>query len=175
MLCEHANLILIDYAEGTLDEPTRSQVAEHLEGCPVCQADFAAIHEWRTMAANWHDEVPPPYQPPALDRHGPDFWEGLRQWFPTFASAAALVLVTVMWVQQPGSNGQLPSNGMASFETLPELPQAQKAAVVDSVLESSREQRQEEMNALLKHLTAEMNRRSIETEESMRFLISCWH
>ena len=61
---------------------------------------------------------------------------------------------------------------MASFETLPELPQAQKAAVVDSVLESSREQRQEEMNALLKHLTAEMNRRSIETGESMRFLIS---
>ena len=172
MLCEHANLILIDYAEGTLDDPTRVQVEQHLESCATCQADFSAIHEWRTMAANWHDEVPPAFQPPVIEGQGIDFWDGLRQWFPTFASAAALVLVTVMWVQQPAPNGQLPSNGTASYETLPELPQAQKAAVVDSVLESSREQRQEELNALLEYLTAEMNRRSIETEESMRFIIS---
>ena len=49
MLCEHANLILIDYAEGTLDDPTRAEVEQHLEGCDTCQADFSAIHEWRTM------------------------------------------------------------------------------------------------------------------------------
>lgn len=172
MLCEDANLNLVDYAEGSLDTELLGDLQSHLETCATCQADYAAIHEWQSMAQNWHDEIPKGWQIPKIESQRPDVWEGLRQWFPTFASATALVLVTVMYFNQPLPNGILPGTSSASIETLPQLPQAQQAAVVDSVLESSREQRKEELNALLQYLTAEMNRRSIETEESLRFLVS---
>ena len=44
--------------------------------------------------------------------------------------------------------------------------------MVKSVMDGSRKQRQEELQALLKMLKAEMDRRSIETEESLRFVIT---
>ena len=80
-----------------------------------------------------------------------------------------------MYVQPPASNTgtALPSNSSsgADYANLPELPQATQAAF-DTALENNREQRKQELQSLLEILTAEMNRRSIETEESLRFLVS---
>ena len=174
MLCEQINPQLIDYAEGGLSASVRNQVETHMNACTVCQNDFAAMNEWRTMAANWHDEVPPAWQIPALDRPSrlENFAASFRQWFPTIASATALVLVTVLYVQAPGVNsGTLPTNQAADYESLPQLPTATQAAF-DSALADNRQQRQQELSRVLELLTAEMNRRSLETEESLRFIIS---
>jgi len=170
MLCEQTNSLLVEYADATLDAATHDQVEQHLEHCPRCQEDYAVITAWQAMASNWHEELPPAWRVPRIQ--GSNVWEGLRTWFPTLASATALVLVTVMYLQQPATRGTLPTAQPADFETLPALPQASQAAVVDRVLESSREQRQQELTALLKIITAEMNRRSVETEESLRYVIS---
>lgn len=173
MLCEHANPFLVEYAERELPAGRMLEIEEHLTGCERCQADFAAITEWRTMAANWHDETPPLWQAPVMP--GRDYLDSFRQWFPTFASAAALAMVALIYIQPPAAdNGTLPSGQTVAtdYSSLPPLPQATQAAMVESVMEGSREQRQEELQALLKILKAEMDRRSIETEESMRYIIS---
>ena len=173
MLCEHANPFLVEYAERELPPGRLLEIEEHLTDCERCQADLAAITEWRTMAANWHDEMPPAWQPVKMP--GRDYLESFRQWFPTFASAAALAMVAIVYIQPPAaSNGTLPQGQplATDYSSLPPLPQATQAAMVESVMEGSREQRQEELQALLQILKAEMDRRSIETEESMRYIIS---
>ena len=173
MLCEQANPQLIEYAERTLPHEVHSEVEAHLDTCETCQADFEAISQWRNMAGNWHDELVPNWKPAAMP--GRDLFESLRLWFPTAASTAALAMATLIFVQMPQqSNGSLPTpqSTAASYEALPPLPQATQAAMVQSVMEGSREQRAQELQALLKILKAEMDRRSIETKESLRFIIS---
>ncbi len=174
MLCEHANSRLVEYAEGVLDTDTQLEIKRHVEDCDTCQSDYAAIHQWRTMASHWHEESPPaqPHFMAVTHSNHYNWWDRLRHWFPTFASATALVLVTVMYAQQFQSAGVLPSNAATNYDSLPKLPQATQAAVVDSVLKTSRDQRQAELSTLLKILTAEMNRRSADTENSLRYIIS---
>ena len=79
-----------------------------------------------------------------------------------------------MYIQGPGSeatSGFVTNQQVADYSDLPQLPQATQAAF-NNALESNRAQRQQELKSLLEILTAEMNRRSIETEESMRFLVT---
>jgi len=172
MLCEHANPQLVEYAAQELAPDAYQEVEQHLSTCETCQADYNAIVAWRTMASNWHDEVVPSWKPHPMPRR--DLFENLRLWFPTAISTAALAMAALIFVQTPPPNGVLPSGAQSAtnYEALPPLPQATQAAMVQSVMDSSREQRQHELQALLKILKAEMDRRSIETEESLRFVIS---
>ena len=176
MDCKEAHSLLVEYAEGTLPADLHQAVEEELHRCADCQAEYETITSLQSMAINWHDEQPAAWKIPEIEQSNSvtDWLDGFRNWFPTFASATALVLVSVMYFGDDSTSGELPQSQVASggYDTLPELPQAQQAAFVDSVLETSREQRQEEFSALLEYITAEMNRRSIETEESMRFILS---
>jgi putative zinc finger protein len=172
MLCEHANPLLIEYATGELPAEEQQRVAAHLTDCAACQAEYAAVEHWQSMANNWQDEVVPQWHPAPMPKK--DWYENFRVWFPTAASTAALAMATLMYVQLPQTTGALPNpvNTPANYEHLPPLPQATQAAMVERVMEGSREQRAEELQALLKILKAEMDRRSIETEESLRFVIT---
>lgn len=181
MLCEQANAQLVEYAAHELSPATNREIAEHVSTCTTCQSDLANITAMQRLAEQWQDEIPPPLpalfgepQRPPLHTGRAHWLTGFRQWFPTLASASALVLVSVMYFQQPGSNGVLPASpGAVNYEELPPLPQtASQAALVQSVLESSEEQRAKEIQALLKVLKAEMDKRTIQTEESLRYIIT---
>ncbi len=182
MLCEHANAQLVEYASDELSPSLNLEIEQHVSGCELCQADLSAITAMQRMAGTWHDEMPPAWTPHEMPQKRPtlaDLMDNFRLWFPTFASATALVLVAVLFIQQGGVTdaGVLPGNSTASsdYQTLPQLPQgteATQAALVESVLKSSEEQRAEELQALLKVLKAEMDKRSIATEESLRYIIS---
>jgi hypothetical protein len=175
MRCEQANLQLVEYAEDQLAAETALAIEAHLSACPTCQDDYAAITQWRGMADQWHEEIAPDWQPPQVAPGALEsFIEGFRQWFPTFASTAALVLVAVIFIQQPTVTGVLPSGQLAqaNYAELPPLPKATQAAMVERVLASSRTERGEELQALLKVLKAEMDKRSIETEASLRYIIT---
>ena len=185
MLCEQANAQLVEYASNELTPSLNLQIEQHITGCDTCQADLSSITAMQRMAQNWHDEIPPAWVPQDIPGNRPGFggfgelMDNFRLWFPTFASATALVLVAVLFIQQGGiqETGVLPSNSTAGteYQALPQLPQgsqATQAALVESVLKSSEEQRAEELQALLKVLKAEMDKRSIATEESLRYIIS---
>ena len=188
MHCNDANILLVEYASRELPDELQTEVHTHLADCEACQADLAIISQQQiqlqTMANHWHDETPPMWDPKLATAKGTrshsgfanNWLDNFRLWFPTFASATALVLVAVIYLQPNTPNGVLP-NGQGvtqDYANLPQLPQgeATKAALVQSVLESSEEQRAQELQALLKVLKAEMDRRSIETEESLRYIIT---
>ena len=181
MRCEEANALLVEYACDELNPQLRLEVEAAIAGCDKCQADLEAITSMQRMATSWHEETPPAWTPEPVVGSKPalgDLLDNFRLWFPTFASATALVLVAVLFVQQGSltESGTLPANSTATtdYQNLPQLPQgeAQQAALVQSVLESSQEQRAQEIQALLKVLKAEMDKRSIATEESLRYIIS---
>jgi len=172
MHCEHANPQLTEFAGGELAAAEHDAIESHMRECSQCQADYEAISQFTAMAQNWHDEMVPAWVPPRMPSR--DWFENFRLWFPTAASTAALAMATLLFVQMPQTVGSLPTgqNLPPNYDSLPPLPQATKAAMVQSVMDGSRAQRQQELQALLQILKAEMDKRTIQTEESLRFVIS---
>ena len=138
----------------------------------LSEDELAMIDHWNNQAELWHDENVPAWKAPKIETES--FWLGLRQWFPTFASAAALAMVAILYIQQPNEAGVLPtqSDVSAQYSDLPPLPKATQAAMVETMLQSSRDERQQELQALLAVIKGEMDRRSTETEDSLRYVIS---
>lgn len=149
------------------------EMEEFLED-ELSEGDREAIGQWRNMANVWHDEVVPAWRPPQIA--GQRGWQvsawNLQSWFPTLASATALVLVAVMFFQQPTAPIPTAQPAGTDLSALPPLPQATQAAMVESVLESSRDERQQELQAIIRILKAHMDKRALETEESLRYVIS---
>jgi len=166
MHCDQAETLMFDYVEDRLSHDMRMRVGDHLEGCASCQGLHNGILDMQAQARVWHDVAPPPWQLPRV----PSRFDlsAVAQWFPSLASAVALILVIAIYFQQPGpspTSGQpaLPASTMAHTDTQP---------VLEHLRASSRDQRQGEMEALVRLLKAEMDRRSLETEESMRYVIA---
>ena len=183
MLCEHANAQLVEFASNELSATLRIEVEQHLAGCEICQADFSAIKSMQSMAENWHDETPPLWQPtPAKTswlNFGHDFLDNFRLWFPTFASATALVLVAVVFVQQSGAPAGLLPNTSTAQHRLPKptaitssKPKHHRQHLCKACWTALKNKRASEIQALLTVLKAEMDKRSIATEASMRYIIT---
>ncbi len=170
MQCEHARDHLFDYLDDHLPDDVRRQVSSHLDGCDACQADYSSAFALARYETVWHDQTPPRWQPPRIERT-PFAWPSFFQWFPTLASTAALAFVALLYFDTAGNQGY------ELQQPLPTQPvsfpdEARESLLVQNVLESSRSQRQKELEALVKLLKAEMDRRSLETEESLRYVIA---
>lgn len=171
MRCEQARAHLFEHADEALPEHLRSAVSAHLEGCPVCREDYESIVELTLRASVWHDVPAPRWQPPVVGaRLG---LESFRQWFPSVASALALLLVVGLYLRPPAPEGaaapRAPVAGTLPVQAGSALP---VSASVESLLTSNRLERQQELQALVQLLRAEMDRRSEETEESLRYVIA---
>ena len=174
MQCEDIKPLLFEYADDTLSLEQRNLVSAMLETCESCRADYAAILALKSQASVWHDETPGPWQPPQVERQRADWQSGFLQWFPALASTAALAVMLVVHFAPQSDNGVLstdpllaewPADPVSTF-------QAAEPQLVRSVLESSRTQRQAELETLVRALTAEMDKRSLETEESLRYIVA---
>ena len=170
MHCDEARDRLLD----RLDEPSRDspELSTHLETCNDCQELAGDILAIESQSRVWHDIAPPPWHAraqPWPDRGGtrPAMapWAGLvQQWFPLAASTAALLLALGLYLpDRATSQAPLP---------LPGTVQAGAAPAADALLAASRRERRQEMEALTALLKAEMDRRSLETEESLRYIIA---
>lgn len=171
MHCEHVQSLLFEYADGLLAQDTRGEVSEHLTTCPHCSADHASILEMESQARVWHDLPAPAWQVPKIPSRL-DFSQ-FTQWFPSLASAAALVLVGALYFKDPGSEPKLalpPASTPLSTE-LVSLQDLEQRNLMQTALDTNRAQRQQELEALVRLLKGEMDRRSLETEESLRYVI----
>lgn len=183
MRCEEVQLYLFDYADGGLTEGLRAQVENALVDCPECQAVLEQIRAFQGRAQRWYDVQPPPWLPPATRPSRSAIW----QWFPPVASAAALAMATIVWLGQP--NAAVQSNGPVIAATAPptQRPSPQldtqrtnwqnqqavdQSLLAESLLEVSRQQREQELAALVRLLKAEMDRRELETQDSLRYVIA---
>ncbi len=175
MQCEETRALLFDYADDRLPEQTRAAVGEHLDTCTICQVDYQGVVDLARQAEVWHDVPAPRWQPPTVAR--PLDWSGFRQWFPSLASAAALVLALTVYLDRPAATA--PAGDDRGFaQALPGLPAPGGATAVpastsvETLLLNSRLERQQELQALVQLLRAEMDRRNEETQESLRYVIA---
>ena len=73
----------------------------------------------------------------------------------------------------PELQRQLVDAALAQFrEELDSRRETDRSFVLQAVMEAAREQREEELTALAVFLKAEMDRRSLETDENLRYLIT---
>jgi hypothetical protein len=171
--------LLFDYVDDLLDLETRRIVSERLNASVDLQADYAHILDMQKDAQVWQEIPAPQWNPPRIVSTMSWSWGNLNllQWFPTAASATALLLVVALYFRAPDEVTPTVTP-TAAIPTVPQyLQQASfddpvETAFAQSLLETGRQQRQEELTTLMKVLTAEMNKRSLETEESLRYIIS---
>jgi hypothetical protein len=167
--------MLFDYQDRILSRTSENQLSEHLEHCAECASDLQSLNDLTLQTQVWHDLPAPPWQAPGVQ--GNFSWGGLQQWFPSLASALALILVAGLYLQQPRQPAALPAE-TGRFSTPPAsgtaaLPiRTNSATDIDALLTSNRLERQQELQALVQLLTAEMDRRNEETEESLRYVIA---
>jgi len=196
MHCDDARACLL----GRLDHPATEAGAAlvgHLEDCADCRALEDDILAMQSQARVWHELNPPPWNPAPLgapgtggDRSASTRWLYLiQQWFPVLASTAALLLAAGIYLQvgeprtrdTPGGvadgaflQGDVaqtdpqPREQVSGASASPELP----TPTAEALLVASRRERQQEMEALSALLKAEMDRRSLETEQSLKYIIS---
>ena len=171
MHCEHVQSLLFEYADLQLAQETRDEVGEHLTTCQQCSEDYASILEMKSQAQVWHDLPAPSWQVPKIASRL-DF-SLFIQWFPSLASASALVLVGVLYFDS-GSEPQLrlPPTSAPPYTQALMLPAIDQEYLVQAVLDSSRTQYQQDLESLVRLLKGEMDRRSLETEESFRYVIA---
>ena len=189
MNCEEARSNLFELVEdaGGLAPGERKALQAHVAACPFCSADIEAIRTWRQHAQAWRDEPTPRWSRPRIERPA---WRDWRGWFPVAASTAALALAVIAVVgpgaatedeapppavaaHDPELQRQLVDAALAQFrEELDGRREADRSFVLQAVMEAARDQREEELTALAVFLKAEMDRRALQTDESLRYLIT---
>lgn len=181
MNCDEAGPRLFDLTDGSAGREARAELEQHVSGCAQCSAALAALREWRERADAWQDAPVPRWRRPAVER--PAFWRDWRQWFPLAVSAAALVVAGAVLLRAPAAQ-QLPLQGSETASSPPNAVAAQwrreleagsqtdRALLVQAVLEASRSQREQELAALAAVLKGEMDRRALETERSLRYIVT---
>ncbi len=189
MNCDDARSNLFELVEDTggLPSAEREALRAHVAGCPSCSADVEAIRTWRQHAQAWQDEPAPRWNRPRIERPARRDWRG---WLPVAASTAALALAVIAVVgPSPATESEPPAPAVATYD--PELQrqlveaalaqlrqeldsrrETDRSLVLQAVMEAARDQREEELTALATFLKAEMDRRSLETDESLRYLIT---
>ena len=171
MRCEEARFQLFDYVDQSLTGRERTTLVQHLDTCSSCRDDLESLTDLALQAEVWHDLPAPRWQPP---RVGPGFDIGaLQVWFPSLASALALILVTGLYLQPARTALPSPDNSSQAM-TATQLPGAVVpiSAGTDTLRVSNRLERQQELQALVQLLRTEMDRRNEETEESLRYVIA---
>ena len=200
MRCDEAGPLIPELTEGRLSASMRSALERHIDGCEECRGIADAVATWNRNTVMWDEITPPAWQVNVGQRPRRSFeWPSFFQWFPVATSAAALALVAALFVTQgaPAPDAAVPGNptiagsnlGTAatvpvSFDTTPD-PQFEafqrelddrlavdQSLLLQTILETNRTQRQQEMEALVKVLKAEIDRKSLETDESLRYVIS---
>ncbi len=178
MRCDQSQTLLFDYADDRLADQVRMEVGDHLETCSDCRSDYQGILDLQAQASVWHELPVPKWQPPGIP--GRSFFDNFHQWFPSLASAAALLVVLTIYVGQP-AGVPVPQRSSVAETGLQDrgTPVAYDSAAaysanpeLESLMLDNRSQRQEELQALVRLLRLEMDRRSEDTEESLRYVIS---
>ena len=181
MDCKEVQALLFEYADGTLSEYAQQEITRELTDCPECQAALQQIRLMERRAATWYDVPAPAWRPPSV---ASDTSGLILRWFPSVASAAALVIAIAVWTtapappaSNPGSlnvSGNVPTalqltDQLNEFESRQTVSQS---LLAESLLEMTRQQREKELAALVRLLKAEMDRRELATEDSLRYIIA---
>lgn len=195
MNCDQCKSDLFGFVEGTLNASRRGEIDDHLQGCEPCNRALADIWQMQMIASRWHDEqVPPHWKPRSL------FFD-TAPWLPRLQLATSvasifllvIVLADVRISTRDGIEVGAVRDYIDSAELTGEMSafrQSQQADVqrrldrfssqqvatnqllLRTILETSREERRDELAAVFALLDEQDDQRSRETRESLRYLIA---
>jgi len=170
MHCDRARDALLERLDRPLDTAAATALEAHLDGCADCRELATGIADLETQARVWHELPPPPWNPAAglvadaSASPGRGWHAVITTWFPTLASAAALLLALTVFLRSGADPGaELPAQTAAAEPA---------GAAVEQLLAATRAEREQELEALTTLIKAEMDRRSLETEQSLKYVIS---
>lgn len=195
MQCDDAREHLVDYVDDRLDPYLRQGLDEHLEVCDDCARRLEEVRGFSRLAATWQDEPLPSGTSP-LARPEP-YREGLRppgaflQWLPLAAGVVLAFLVLLRaeldvndtgWRLSFGSQADIEQHldeRLVEFQAdqrllLDELRAVQLAdqeMMTRGLLAATRESRLRELQAISALFATEMDRRSRETNDGLRYLV----
>lgn len=195
MDCDQAGPLLVEFAEGSVDEQTARRIREHVDSCDDCSGVLATVAAWQGHAMAWEDEPAPVLLVPHRRRRGRRFdpaglfggdWLPPSRWLPAAASVAALALATAAFLrsgpgpapapQQPLAaepSGQFMNAGFDEWrEDFEQRIEVDRSLLLEAVLVANDDRRQRELEALVRVLKAQMDRQALETNESLRYVVA---
>jgi hypothetical protein len=173
MRCENCKSVLFDFAQALMEDHEREEVEQHLESCTNCSNDYQAIMYLHHQSQVWHDQEVPDWRKPKIEKQKPSWF----MWYPVLASTAALLLmvgVTFQSTEQiaPPTN-QATSADFDEWIYQWEAKQAlDQTLLVDNLIETNRNIREKELQALVGLLKTEIDRQALNTDESLRYIIT---
>ncbi len=200
MQCEETEKYLFEFTEGGLTDLERKAVDQHLQQCAECSRLLNDIWETALQGANWQDVPVPRWEKRTLffghGRAGPGGWPWLNL---VSVAASALVLVAVLVkvevmtsddgfaISFSGQNDLVSEEELAqrltsvqreterSFNANVDRLTSQQVTtnqlLLRSILETSRQERREDLGNMMVLWDSDRQRRNEMTEESLRFLI----
>lgn len=195
MNCDQCKPDLFEFVEGTLNASRRREIDDHLQACESCNRALADIWQMQMIASRWHDErVPPHWKPRSL------FFE-TTPWLPRLQLAASIASIFLLVIvladvristrdgfevgamrdyidstELTGAMSTFRQTQQADVERRLDRFSSQQAAtnqlLLRTILETSREERKDELAAVFALLDEQDDQRSRETRESLRYLIA---
>ena len=197
MQCEEAEKYLFEFSDGGLTDLERTAVDQHIQQCESCAALLGEIWETESQAANWRDLPAPNWDKRSLFFGSPAIrlpWLNLAG-----LSATALLLVVVLFrievtssdrglsVSFAGQNNvvsseeferrlsMLQEDSQRSFNVNAERLTSQQIAtnqlLLRAILDTSRQERREDLGDMMVLWDTDRQKRNEMTEESLRYLI----
>ncbi len=201
MHCNQASEHLFDFCDATqapaLPVDLHNALAEHVEGCADCQEQLADIRGFALMAEGWRDEAPP-ISSRALARstgrsNKPRFalpvaprWS---QWLPLAAGivlSMAVLFQTRIYTDDAGwtvAFGPIPIADMQAeldalrdeqaqtIEALIATNRSERMLLTREFLTATRQQREDEMGAVMSVVSTKMEQQAEEMRAGFRFLM----
>lgn len=195
MRCDEAREHLFDYVDDRLDAFLVRGLTQHLDTCDDCARQLEELRSFSRLAARWQDEPLPqgasPLARPEASSSGLRPPGGFVAWLPLAAGVVLALLVLLHaqldvndsgWRLSFGSGTEIQrllDERLVGFQAeqqsmLDDLRTAQltdQEIMVRGLLDSERESRMQELRALSALFAAEMDRRSRQTEDGLRYLV----
>lgn len=195
--CEQCKTQLFDFVDNKLLVLEQQVVDQHLQQCDDCNAQLRSIWNLHSKASHWHDEPVPAWN----KKHfffEPSAWPMRMQWATSFASILVLILVLTearistvngltidfasgneLYVSQSQLTEQLQRAKIQQQTLLDSSVQKLTGQQIETnqlllrtVLNTSRQERRQDLGNMLVLWEEVQDQRSLSTEESLRFLIS---
>jgi hypothetical protein len=195
--CDQCKDKLFDLVNSELPPLEQQLVDSHLKNCEECNADLANIWGLQSEASHWQEERVPHWNRKQFFFE-PSPWPVRMQWATSFASVMVLILVMMearistvdgLTVDFAGSNTTFVSqkemgSQLMSFQnqqqslldtSVQRLTNQQIATnqlLLRTILDTSRQERRQDLGNMLVLWEEAQDQRSMSTEESLRFLIA---
>jgi hypothetical protein len=195
--CEQCKEQLFDFVDGNLPPLEQQIVDQHLQHCESCNLELGNIWNLQSRASHWSDKRVPRWNKKQFFFE-PSPWPMRMQWVTSFASVFVLILVLTearistvdgltvdfagrdaLYVSQSDLTEQITRAQLqqqAELDTSVQKLTGQQITtnqlLLRTVLDTSRQERREDLGNMLVLWEEAQDQRAMSTEDSLRFLIA---